>query len=84
MPWAFQAFLSAMSYPHPLDNRGSVSVTTSLTGTWNWRGHDIRYQRCGNTGPAVLLIHGFGGNWCVSPASLNMVFTSEPLQRADS
>ncbi|KAK9814391.1 hypothetical protein WJX72_005098 [[Myrmecia] bisecta] len=31
-------------------------------GFWQWRGYRIRYQRCGDSGPAVLLVHGFGGN----------------------
>lgn len=30
---------------------------------WEWKGHRIRYQRSGDSGPAVLLVHGFGGNW---------------------
>jgi hypothetical protein len=30
---------------------------------WTWQGHRIRYQRSGNEGQAVLLVHGFGGNW---------------------
>jgi pimeloyl-ACP methyl ester carboxylesterase len=34
--------------------------------TWNWRGHSINYCHQGDSGPAVLLIHGFGasiGHW---------------------
>ncbi|CAL8471802.1 g11344 [Coccomyxa elongata] len=31
-------------------------------GLWKWNGYNIRYQRCGEEGPPVLLIHGFGGN----------------------
>jgi len=35
-------------------------------GYWTWRvdgrQHRIRYQRAGDHGPAILLIHGFGGN----------------------
>ncbi|KAG6630152.1 uncharacterized hydrolase YugF isoform X1 [Carya illinoinensis] len=29
---------------------------------WNWRGYSIRYQYSGNSGPALVLIHGFGAN----------------------
>ncbi|KAF8041113.1 hypothetical protein BT93_B3131 [Corymbia citriodora subsp. variegata] len=29
---------------------------------WNWRGYSIRYQCCGDSGPALVLIHGFGAN----------------------
>ncbi|KAG1680822.1 hypothetical protein FOA52_008155 [Chlamydomonas sp. UWO 241] len=31
-------------------------------GFWFWRGHRIRYQRSGDQGEAVVLVHGFGGN----------------------
>ena len=34
-----------------------------LAGYWMWRGYRIRYQRCGDCGPPVVLVHGFGGNW---------------------
>ncbi len=30
--------------------------------TWAWRGLPINYQRAGTTGPALVLIHGFGAN----------------------
>lgn len=30
---------------------------------WKWRDYNIRYQRAGDTGPALVLIHGFGANW---------------------
>ncbi|KAI8464386.1 MAG: Alpha/Beta hydrolase protein [Monoraphidium minutum] len=33
-----------------------------MQGFWEWEGHRIRYQRSGEAGPAVLLVHGFGGN----------------------
>ncbi|KAM4084537.1 hypothetical protein ACB094_08G139900 [Castanea mollissima] len=29
---------------------------------WNWRGYSIRYQYSGNSGPALVLVHGFGAN----------------------
>ncbi|MEA5532463.1 alpha/beta fold hydrolase [Crocosphaera sp. XPORK-15E] len=31
--------------------------------TWIWRGFPITYQSCGETGPAVILVHGFGASW---------------------
>lgn len=39
-------------------------------GFWQWQppgssaSYQIRYQRCGVSGPAALMVHGFGGNWC--------------------
>ena len=40
-------------------------------GFWQWQppgssaSYRIRYQRCGESGPPALMVHGFGGNWCV-------------------
>ena len=31
--------------------------------TWNWRGYPITYQSYGETGAAVVLVHGFGASW---------------------
>jgi hypothetical protein len=31
-------------------------------GYWTWKGYNIRYQRCGTEGEAMVLVHGFGGN----------------------
>jgi pimeloyl-ACP methyl ester carboxylesterase len=45
----------------------SVSSTPSThissPQTWNWKGFPICYQQAGQTGPAVVLIHGFGASW---------------------
>ncbi|NJK36980.1 MAG: alpha/beta fold hydrolase [Oscillatoriales cyanobacterium SM2_3_0] len=30
---------------------------------WMWKGFSICYQQEGDTGPAVVLIHGFGASW---------------------
>ena len=41
-------------------------ATPTANMTWMWRGHQINYQTAGETGAAVLLIHGFGasvGHW---------------------
>jgi pimeloyl-ACP methyl ester carboxylesterase len=47
-----------------------MTVTSSpavlVPQTWNWRGHSINYCQQGSSGPAVLLVHGFGasiGHW---------------------
>ena len=29
---------------------------------WQWEGHKIRYTCAGDEGPAMILVHGFGGN----------------------
>ena len=31
--------------------------------TWNWKGFSICYQTCGDSGPAVVFVHGFGASW---------------------
>ncbi|KAM1752974.1 hypothetical protein ACFX12_005613 [Malus domestica] len=41
------------------NNVYDVQVQSSI---WNWRGYSIRYQHAGNSGPALVLIHGFGAN----------------------
>lgn len=44
----------------------STSISTSVfkeTKTWMWQGFAICYQTQGTTGPAVILIHGFGASW---------------------
>ena len=41
-------------------------ATPTANATWMWRGYQINYQTAGETGAAVLLIHGFGasvGHW---------------------
>ncbi|MBR8838350.1 MAG: alpha/beta fold hydrolase [Stigonema ocellatum SAG 48.90 = DSM 106950] len=43
---------------------GSTS-TLAMTSekTWIWQGFSICYQTQGTTGPAVVLVHGFGASW---------------------
>lgn len=33
-----------------------------LQGFWEFQGHKIRYQRSGDKGHGILLVHGFGAN----------------------
>ncbi|KAK9999793.1 hypothetical protein SO802_019396 [Lithocarpus litseifolius] len=40
-------------------NDPGIEVQSSI---WNWRGYSIRYQYSGNSGPALVLVHGFGAN----------------------
>jgi pimeloyl-ACP methyl ester carboxylesterase len=37
--------------------------TFTSTHTWIWQGFPICYQMQGNSGPAVVLVHGFGASW---------------------
>ncbi|HEY9657517.1 MAG TPA: alpha/beta fold hydrolase, partial [Allocoleopsis sp.] len=40
------------------------SLSSSIAPqTWMWRGFPITYQAQGETGAAVVLIHGFGASW---------------------
>ena len=41
----------------------STLATSATPKTWNWRGYPITYQQSGETGTAVILIHGFGASW---------------------
>ena len=38
-------------------------IFNSTPRTWTWQGFPITYQSCGDTGAAVVLIHGFGASW---------------------
>eukprot|EP00898_Chlorokybus_atmophyticus_P004949 jgi/Chlat1/5455/Chrsp36S05448 len=72
-----QASTSAPSAPTPLpssssqvtvDTQGDSSIAEAKRPLqdlyWEWRGHRIRYQQLGEDGdgPAIVCIHGFGGN----------------------
>lgn len=39
-----------------------VSLTPLTYQTWTWHGHPIGYQQQGDSGPAVLCVHGFGAS----------------------
>jgi pimeloyl-ACP methyl ester carboxylesterase len=40
-----------------------TAIAITAPKTWNWRGHNITYQQAGDTGAAVVLVHGFGASW---------------------
>ncbi|MBS0016975.1 MAG: alpha/beta fold hydrolase, partial [Arthrospira sp. SH-MAG29] len=40
-----------------------MTTTTVETQTWLWKGFPVCYSAAGDTGPAVVLIHGFGASW---------------------
>jgi pimeloyl-ACP methyl ester carboxylesterase len=40
-----------------------TAIAITAPKTWNWQGHKITYQQAGNTGAAVVLVHGFGASW---------------------
>lgn len=41
----------------------SSKTTLTPTKTWIWQDYPICYQAEGNTGSAVVLVHGFGASW---------------------
>jgi pimeloyl-ACP methyl ester carboxylesterase len=59
-----------------LVNSSIDQPTTSSNQTWQWRGYDINYWQQGDSGIAVLLIHGFGagvGHWRKNIPALSAV-----------
>jgi pimeloyl-ACP methyl ester carboxylesterase len=40
-----------------------TAIAITAPKTWNWQGHKITYQQAGDTGAAVVLVHGFGASW---------------------
>lgn len=40
-----------------------TAIAITEPKTWNWQGHNITYQQTGETGAAVVLVHGFGASW---------------------
>jgi len=40
-----------------------TAIAITEPKTWNWQGHKITYQQTGDTGAAVVLVHGFGASW---------------------
>ena len=41
----------------------NTSISLNPTQTWAWQEFSICYQQQGNSGPAVILVHGFGASW---------------------
>ncbi len=39
------------------------NTLNSSPKTWTFKGFPISYQNCGESGPAVILVHGFGASW---------------------
>ncbi|KAG8369553.1 hypothetical protein BUALT_Bualt14G0025400 [Buddleja alternifolia] len=37
-------------------------IKSKVLSTWKWRDYSIRYQYAGTSGPALVLVHGFGAN----------------------
>lgn len=61
----FAAHMSAIAHHAAYDGLcvPDFRWTDTAEGFWTWKnGWRIRYQRSGDSGPALLLVHGFGGN----------------------
>lgn len=48
--------------PHTATDAPLETQPQVRTSMWNWKGYNIRYQYAGTSGPALVLIHGFGAN----------------------
>jgi pimeloyl-ACP methyl ester carboxylesterase len=46
-----------------LSSSTTASSSFAATQTWLWQGFPICYQTQGNSGPVVVLVHGFGASW---------------------
>ncbi|CAO2832881.1 unnamed protein product [Amaranthus hypochondriacus] len=55
--------LKSSSVDYPANTIQDESLQPSVQSCmWKWRGYSIRYQCCGDSGPALVLVHGFGAN----------------------
>jgi len=50
------------SQPNPSSPPLAQANSDHASETWIWQGFPIRYQSRGTTGPAVILVHGFGAS----------------------
>jgi pimeloyl-ACP methyl ester carboxylesterase len=55
-------FTPCTHYQSLMTTSASTPAFTS-TQTWIWQDFPICYQTQGTTGPAVILVHGFGASW---------------------
>ena len=46
-----------------MTSASAIAFGSETPKTWNWRGYPITYQQYGETGAAVVLVHGFGASW---------------------
>jgi hypothetical protein len=56
---AVAAVAAGSAPPARVARRPDASVEEKF---WEWEGHRIRYTEAGDEGPAMILVHGFGGN----------------------
>ncbi|GLU19593.1 hypothetical protein SLE2022_358340 [Rubroshorea leprosula] len=59
----------SVSTDNPAEDRTEDMILSSKSSDpqvqscmWTWKGYSIRYQCSGNSGPALVLVHGFGAN----------------------
>ena len=43
--------------------RIEADESCALLAAWRWEKYNIRVQQCGSSGPVLVCVHGFGGNW---------------------
>lgn len=58
-PNRYRLFATLSASTQPLATNSQVDVRT---GIWKWRDYSVRYQYAGESGPALVLVHGFGAN----------------------
>ncbi|KAF6150193.1 hypothetical protein GIB67_023148 [Kingdonia uniflora] len=67
-----------------LDNSNALILNEKIlqaevqTSMWKWQDYSIRYQYSGNSGPALVLVHGFGANRLVEKLPYQTPFRKCP------